>query len=180
MNRFQSEDPFAPLLTIRLLANHFYLTMSIYKRGNVWYKFVWNGEQIRASTKTSNKRVAEQIESARKTSLAKGEAGIQDIRPSPSFREFTVRFLSWVQREKKPSTIKFYNDMVRILLRHKPLAATKLNKVDRDLIANIQNIVAPATRRALYEDTIELKIPRWTVLYPQQRSIMRSARSVEF
>jgi hypothetical protein len=36
--------------------------VAVYKRGNVWwYKFVWNGEPIRASTKQSNKRLAEQI-----------------------------------------------------------------------------------------------------------------------
>ena len=46
--------------------------MSVYKRGRVWwYKFTWNGKPIRVSTKQTNKRVAEQIEAAHKTSLAK-------------------------------------------------------------------------------------------------------------
>ena len=50
--------------------------MGIYKRGDLyWYRFNWNGETMRESTKTSNKRVAAQIESARKTALAKGEVG---------------------------------------------------------------------------------------------------------
>ncbi len=63
--------------------------MAVYKRGNVWwYKFTWNGEQIRESTKQSNKRVAEQIESAHKTSLAKGEVGIRDRVPVPTLRDF--------------------------------------------------------------------------------------------
>jgi hypothetical protein len=47
--------------------------MAVYQRGNVWwYKFVWNSQLIRASTKQSNKRVAEQAEAIRKASLAKG------------------------------------------------------------------------------------------------------------
>jgi integrase len=110
--------------------------MAVYKRGNVWwYKFFWNGEPVRASTKQSNKRTAEQIESARKASLAKGEVGIKDLAPAPTFREFSERFLAWAEREKKPNTIKYYNDMVRILLRYQPLAAARLTQIDRDLIA---------------------------------------------
>jgi hypothetical protein len=53
--------------------------MAVYKRGNVWwYKFSFNGEAIRESTKQTNKRVAEQIEAAHKTRLAKGEVGIEE------------------------------------------------------------------------------------------------------
>ena len=41
--------------------------MSLYKRGDVWlYKFAWRSEAIRECTKQSNKRTAEQIESARR------------------------------------------------------------------------------------------------------------------
>jgi hypothetical protein len=40
---------------------------------NWWYKFTWNGEVIRESTKQANKRVAEQIEAAHRTSLAKAQ-----------------------------------------------------------------------------------------------------------
>ena len=53
--------------------------MAVFKRGKIWwYKFNWNGEPIRESTKQSNKRVAEQMEAAHRTSLAKGEVGIRD------------------------------------------------------------------------------------------------------
>jgi hypothetical protein len=37
--------------------------MAGHKRGQIWwYKFNWNGESIRESTKQSNKRTAEQVE----------------------------------------------------------------------------------------------------------------------
>ena len=49
-----------------------------------WIKFTWNGDQIRESTKQTNKRVAEQMEAARRTALAKGEVGIRDKRPIPT------------------------------------------------------------------------------------------------
>jgi hypothetical protein len=49
--------------------------MAVYKQPkskNWWYKFNWNGEAIRESTKQTNKRVAEQMEAAHRTALAKG------------------------------------------------------------------------------------------------------------
>jgi hypothetical protein len=65
--------------------------MADYKRGRVWwYKFTWKGEPIRESTKQTNKRVAEQIEAAHKTSLAKEEVGIRDRKPAPTLREFAA------------------------------------------------------------------------------------------
>ena len=48
--------------------------MSIFKRGWIyWYKFMWNGDLIRESTKQGNDRIARQMEAAHKTSVAKGE-----------------------------------------------------------------------------------------------------------
>ena len=58
--------------------------MAVYKQRNSknwWYKFTWNGEPIRESTKQTNKRVAEQMEAAHRAALAKGEVGIRDGRP---------------------------------------------------------------------------------------------------
>lgn len=68
--------------------------MAIYKRGKVyWYKFVWNGEQIRASTKQGIFRVAEQIEAERNTQLAKGEAGIKGRKTCLTMAEFAENSL---------------------------------------------------------------------------------------
>jgi hypothetical protein len=63
--------------------------MGVYKRGDTyWFRFTWNGEEIRESAKTRNKRTAEQIEAARKTQLAKREVGIRDRAPVPTFGDF--------------------------------------------------------------------------------------------
>ena len=65
--------------------------MAVYKqpKSNNWsYRFMWNGKVIRRSTKQSNKRVAEQVEAAHKTSLAKGEVGIRERKPAPTLWEF--------------------------------------------------------------------------------------------
>src|SRR4029077_9831846 len=57
--------------------------MSIYKRGKIyWYKFTFNGEAIRESTRQTNQHTARDIESAHRSSLAKGEVGIRDKKQS--------------------------------------------------------------------------------------------------
>lgn len=70
----------------------------VYKRGGIyWYKFVWKGELIRASTRLSNRREAEQIEAAKRTALAKGEVGIKEKPPSPTLVEFAPRFTAAIE-----------------------------------------------------------------------------------
>ncbi len=73
--------------------------MAVYKRGNVWwYKFTWNGEPIRESTKLSNKRSAEKMEAAHKTRLAMGEVGIRERQPAPTLKNFAqTDFLPFVR-----------------------------------------------------------------------------------
>ena len=70
----------------------------IYKRGSKYcYEFIWNGKRVRESAKTGNPRTARQIESARKTELAKGEVGIKDKAPAPPpFEDFSERFKAWL------------------------------------------------------------------------------------
>jgi integrase len=48
--------------------------MSVYKRGKVyWYKFMWQGELIRESTKQGNDREARNMEAAHRTRLSKAK-----------------------------------------------------------------------------------------------------------
>ncbi len=93
--------------------------MGVFKRGDVWwYEFVFGGERLRESTKQSNKRIAEQMEAARRTQLAKAEVGIKDRIVAPSFGVFAeVDFLPFVEQQKlgKPNTVTFYRAMVRNL-----------------------------------------------------------------
>ena len=57
--------------------------MSIYKRGKIyWYKFTWRGEAFRETTRQKNANVAREMEAAHRTSLAKGEVGIREKKPT--------------------------------------------------------------------------------------------------
>ena len=48
------------------------------KTGPYWFTFTFNGKRVQKSTKQFNKDAAKDIESAHRTSLAKGEVGISD------------------------------------------------------------------------------------------------------
>jgi len=63
--------------------------MAIYKRGKIyWYKFRWNGESIRESTKQGNNVIARNMESAHRTALANGLVGIREKKDSTHVERF--------------------------------------------------------------------------------------------
>lgn len=111
--------------------------MAVYKRGGVWwFHFSFRGKRIQESTKQGNKRVAEQIEAARKTQLAKGELGIQDRKPVPTLREFAPRFEKAIETQcgEKPRTVTFYKAKLKALLADGILASTPLDAIDEAAI----------------------------------------------
>jgi integrase len=109
--------------------------MAVYKQAKSkywWYKFTWNGEAIRESTKQTNKRVAETMEAAHRTALAKGEVGIRDKKPVPTLKEFAEdKFLPFVRATKaeKPRTIAFYETTVKNLKSRGALATLRLDRI---------------------------------------------------
>src|SRR5512142_2088030 len=113
--------------------------MGVYKRGPVWwYRFTWKGKAIRESTKQTNKRVAEQIEAAHKTSLAKGEVGIRDRTPTQTLREFaTGDFLPFVASTfaARSKTQAYYQYGVKSLLAYNKLAEEPLDEITSEKIA---------------------------------------------
>ena len=111
--------------------------MSVFKRGKVyWYEFVFKGERIRESTHQRNRRAAADIESAHRTALAKGDAGIFDKEKAPTLTEFKERILAhWeVKHNAKPNTLKFYKEKLDRLLEFPPMASSPLDQIDEHLI----------------------------------------------
>jgi integrase len=128
--------------------------MAVYKQQESkywWYKFTWKGQPVRKSTKQTNKRVAEQIEAAHKTALAKGEVGIVEKQAVPSLGEFSERFMQFVSVRcaEKPRTVEFYREKLKRLLEYPALANATLDNIDEALIEDYvqerRKRVAPAT-----------------------------------
>src|ERR1035438_534151 len=109
--------------------------MAIYKRGSIyWYKFTFNGEAIRESTRQKNQHTARQMEAAHRTSLAKGEVGIRDKKPAMTLAEFCDnRFEPWAKATFGKSSPKTWLDFYRVGLRavrnYRPLASLRLDEI---------------------------------------------------
>jgi integrase len=113
----------------------------IYKRRDVyWYKFMWSGKLIRKSTRQGNGKAARNMESAHRTSLAKGEVGIRERKPSPSLDNFLVRrFEPWAKarfEHNVPKTWLWYRTAMRAIMKYNPLASTALDEITSEEIAS--------------------------------------------
>lgn len=112
--------------------------MAVYKRGGVyWYEFNFKGERIRESSHSSSRRVAEQIQAARKTQFAKGEVHIDDAPAErmPRFREYAAQVIEKLRaKSKKPATIAFYEAKLKSLLEFSNLADAPLDEIGKRLI----------------------------------------------
>ena len=106
--------------------------MAIYKRPNskyYWMKFTFDGELIQQSTKVSNKKDAQTIESAYRTQLALGKIGIKvEKRDIPTFEQATQSYLEWSKIEHGEKTIKRY--IYACLPLQKFFGQTKVDKVE--------------------------------------------------
>jgi integrase len=113
--------------------------MAVYKRGKIWwYKFTWNGEPVRESTKQSNKRTAEQMEATHKTSLAKGEVGLRDRKLAPTLADFAEKdFLPFVRSTSagKPRTVSFYENTAKNIIGFAKLANLRMDAINADVLA---------------------------------------------
>jgi integrase len=114
--------------------------MAIYKRGRIyWYKFTFNGEAIRESTRQTNQHTARQMESAHRTSLAKGEVGIRDKKVIPTLKNFCIeRVEPWAKstfEQASPKTWLWYGFGIDSLKKSRTLANLKLNEIGPELVA---------------------------------------------
>ena len=86
---------------------------------------MWHGKLIRESTHQGNDKVARQMESAHRTSLAKGEVGIREKKPSPTLSQFIdLRFEPWAKATFEKTSPKTWFDYYRVGLRN--IKATRL------------------------------------------------------
>jgi len=114
--------------------------MAIFKRGRIyWYKFTFNRQAIRESTRQTNQHTARQMESAHRTSLAKGEVGIRDKKVIPTLQHFCCdRVEPWAKstfEKASPKTWLWYGFGIDSLKKSKILAHHKLNEIGPELIA---------------------------------------------
>ena len=113
----------------------------IYKRGKTyWYKFMWQGRLVRESTKQGNDKVARQMESAHRASLAKGEVGIREPKAIPTVKAFcTARVEPWAKSTFEKTTRKswlWYRTGIRALTNYRPLGEAHLDEITGELASD--------------------------------------------
>jgi len=104
--------------------------MSVYKIGQVWhYRFMHRAKLVRRSTKQTNHKVAKDMEAAHRSALAKGDVGIVDRKPAPTFEKFAKEFLVWAETtfRSKRKTYLYYLNSVHRLAEHAPLMTLALD-----------------------------------------------------
>lgn len=109
-----------------------------------WYRFMYKGRRYSASTRQSNKRAAGDIESAKRTALARAEQGIYERTPAPTFEEFcTKHFEPRISATVGGSiTAKTWDDFYKVgikaLKSFKPLATCPIDGIDAELIGRFK------------------------------------------
>jgi len=105
--------------------------------GVYWYKFMWQGKLIRESTKQGNDKIARQMESAHRTSLAKGEVGIREKKVVPTLAEFcSLRVEPWAKARFEKVCHKnwtWYRTGIRALVAYKSMAEARLDAITGEL-----------------------------------------------
>lgn len=98
-----------------------------------WYSFYFEGERHRQSTKQKTKSAAAAVEAAALTRLQERGVSILPLRKPPTLREFSTRFLEWVETTQrlKPSGKKYYVYGWR-LLQFTDLATMPLHQITKD------------------------------------------------
>jgi integrase len=115
--------------------------MSIYKRGSVyWYKFMFCGQVIRESTKQGNDKVARNMESAHRTSLAKGEVGLRDKKRITLSDFIKNRFEPWAKGRFENSSPKTWNSWyqpgIRTLHNFPALSNRELSEITSEHVSD--------------------------------------------
>lgn len=111
---------------------------TVYRRGDTWWvRFQWNGQEIRKSSRTTLKGqareyLAELQEQYRRISLGG--------RPRTTFDAAAVRYIQEHVATKSLSTIRFYQNRLRVLTAH--FGGKYLDEIDRKTIAAFEAVQA--------------------------------------
>jgi hypothetical protein len=102
---------------------------------------MWQKKLVRESTKQGNDKVARQMESAHRTSLAKGEVGIREKKPAQLLSDFIEKRMEpWARARFEKSSPKTWRDYYRVGLlaikNYRPLANAKLDEITSETVAD--------------------------------------------
>ncbi len=109
------------------------------KKGTYYIKFMWRGKSVFRSARTTNPRVARQVEAATRNALAQGNAGILERKPAPTLKEFCDRRVEpWAKATFEHTCVNnwlWFRSGLRRLRACESLAKLSLDEITNEKVA---------------------------------------------
>jgi Phage integrase SAM-like domain/Phage integrase family len=92
--------------------------LSVFKCGRYfYYDFEFGGRRYHKSTRMTNQRAAEQVESVLKGELVQGRNGLRPYKQPPPFGEYVQTFLKRIEKPLAQNTVDLHNNSLKTLLK---------------------------------------------------------------
>ena len=92
--------------------------MAVFKCGRFfYYDFEFGGRRYHKSTRMTNQRAAEQVESVLKGELVQGRNGLRPYKQPPLFGEYVETFLKRIEKPLAQNTVDLHNNSLKTLLK---------------------------------------------------------------
>jgi len=107
--------------------------LAVHKCGRFfYYDFVFGGRRYHKSTRMTNERAAERVESVLKGELVQGKNGLRPYKQPPLFGEYVETFLKRIEKPLAQNTIDLHNNSLKSLL--KLFRRKFLDQISRSMI----------------------------------------------
>ena len=127
--------------------------MAVYKRGrHYYYDFEFGGRRYHKSTRLTNQRAAENVESVLKTELIQGTHGLRPREQPPLFEEYVKTFLRRIEMPLAQNTIDLHNNSLKFLL--KRFKGKFLDQITKSMIEEYKSVRAKDFKRGSDAKTV--------------------------
>jgi len=90
--------------------------LAVYKCGKYfYYDFEFGGRRYHKSTRMTNQRAAEKLESVLKAELIQGRNGLKPYKQPPMFEEYVETFRKRIDRPLAPKTVALHENSLKAL-----------------------------------------------------------------
>ena len=120
--------------------------MAVYKCGKYfYYDFEFGGRRFHKSTRMTNQRAAEQLESVLKAELIQGRNGLKPYKQPPLFEEYVETFRKRIDRPLAPKMVALHENSLKALL--KVLKGKFLDQISKSTIEDFKAARAKELKR---------------------------------
>ena len=144
--------------------------MAVFKRGGMWwFQFFFRNQRIQQSTRQGSRKVALDIQAARRTALAKGEVGLKQMKPVLKFDAAMKEFLTWSEQNHKahPQSYRRHKiSSVALLKYFKRVALDMITVEDIERFKHKRmSTKSPRTKRLLKPATVNRELATLRLLF---------------